>query len=114
MSSACSYFGVVGMSGDSTVKCNFGGSPFVFDLKTIPREKQDLAYISILNQFKKLGNIIGLCLLHGGGDYGLTLPLFFCRHVYKFIIGRPITFADYAYFEPEYHKNFSFVRFAIC
>jgi hypothetical protein len=27
--------------------------------------------------------------------------------VYKFIIGRPITFADYAYFDPEVHESLS-------
>ena len=32
--------------------------------------------------------MIGLCLLHGGAALELRLPLFFCRHVYKFLLGR--------------------------
>ena len=48
--------------------------------------------------FRALGNVAGLCLLHH--NVSLKLPLFFCRHVYKFLLGRKITFADFAFFDP--------------
>ena len=39
-------------------------------------------------RFRCVGNAIGLCLLHGGEQYELRLPLYFSRHVYKFLLGR--------------------------
>ena len=41
---------------------------------------------------------MGLCLLHG-----IKFPLFFCRHVYKSLLGRKVNYADYAYFDPLNH-----------
>lgn len=49
--------------------------------------------------FRALGNVAGLCLLHH--NVSLKLPLFFCRHVYKFLLERKVTFADFAFFDPE-------------
>ena len=51
---------------------------------------------------KMTGNLCGLCLLHD--NLNLKLPLFFCRHVYKFLLGRKITFADFAFFDAEAYK----------
>eukprot|EP01044_Picomonas_judraskeda_P014749 COSAG03_NODE_2384_length_2822_cov_3.565553_2_plen_486_part_00 len=59
-----------------------------------------LLYSLWLGKLRRLGNVLGLCLLHGGDQFELRSPLYFSRHVYKFIIGRPITFADYAYYNP--------------
>ena len=91
-----------------------------------------LLYSLWLGKLRRLGNILGLCLLHGGDQFELRSPLYllrpiyteyilyvefvceylcefyiyigrsryFSRHVYKFIIGRPITYADYAYYDP--------------
>lgn len=42
--------------------------------------------------------MIGLCLLHG-----VKFPLFFCRHVYKAMLGRKVNYADYAYYDPNNH-----------
>jgi hypothetical protein len=47
----------------------------------------------------------GLSLLHGGAKLELRLPVFFCRHVYKFLLGRQITFADYAYYDEKMHAQ---------
>ena len=49
--------------------------------------------------------MMGLCLLHGGAGYDLRFPLYFCRPVYKFLLGRPVHFADYAYVDEEKYKN---------
>ena len=66
---------------------------------------------SRLGQFRSLGNIAGLCLLHGGEEFGLRLPLYFCRHVYKYLIGRDVTFTDFAYFDPlEYDALCNLVK----
>jgi hypothetical protein len=48
-----------------------------------------------LSRFRSLGSIMGLCLLHD--NVNLKLPLFFCRHVYKFLLSRTVTFTDFAY-----------------
>ena len=51
--------------------------------------------------------LLPVVLLHGGDQFELRSPLYFCRHVYKFIIDRPITFADYAYYNPDSHEALS-------
>lgn len=50
-------------------------------------------------RLRGVGNVIGLCLLHG-----VKFPLFFCRHVYKAMLGRKVNYADYAYFDPHNHS----------
>jgi len=50
-------------------------------------------------RLRAVGNVIGLCLLHG-----VKFPLFFCRHVYKAMLGRKVNYADYAYFDPSNHS----------
>ena len=55
-----------------------------------------------LQRFRAIGNLCGLCVLHD--NLNLKLPLFFCRHVYKFVLGRKITFADFAFFDSEVYK----------
>ncbi len=101
------YYGAVSLARSSAVHLNVGSSPFVFDLSTLPRERVDLQYSLWLSKLRRLGNILGLCLLHGGDQFELRSPLYFARHVYKFIIGRPITFADYAYYNPDAHASLS-------
>ncbi|KAI1718350.1 HECT-domain (ubiquitin-transferase) domain-containing protein [Ditylenchus destructor] len=49
-----------------------------------------------LNAFRNVGRIIGICL-----QQMEILPLFLCRHVIKFILGRPITWFDLAFFDPS-------------
>ena len=56
--------------------------------------------------FRAVGNAIGLCLLHGSESKRLRLPVYFCRHVYKFMLGRRVEFADYAFYDPKgYHDG---------
>ena len=55
-----------------------------------------------LQRFRAIGNLFGLCVLHD--NLNLKMPLFFCRHVYKFLLGRKITFADYAFFDADAYK----------
>ena len=50
------------------------------------------------DRLQGVGNVIGLCLLHG-----VKFPLFFCRHVYKAMLGRKVNYADYAYYDPNNH-----------
>ncbi|CAD5234617.1 unnamed protein product [Bursaphelenchus xylophilus] len=47
------------------------------------------------NAFRNVGRIIGLCLLQLE-----ILPLKLCRHVLKYILDRPITWYDLAFFDP--------------
>lgn len=51
------------------------------------------------DRLQGVGNLIGLCLLHG-----VKFPLFFCRHVYKAMLGRKVNYADYAYYDPSNHS----------
>ena len=51
------------------------------------------------DRLQGVGNVIGLCLLHG-----VKFPLFFCRHVYKAMLGRKVNYADYAYYDPSNHS----------
>ena len=60
-----------------------------------------------LEQYRSLGNIAGLCLLHGGEEFGLRLPLYFSRHVYKYLLGREVTFVDLAYHDPAQYESLS-------
>ncbi|CAD5229165.1 unnamed protein product [Bursaphelenchus okinawaensis] len=48
-----------------------------------------------LNAFRNVGRMIGLCLLQLE-----IFPLKLCRHVMKYILGRPITWYDLAFFDP--------------
>ena len=52
------------------------------------------------SRMRGIGNVLGLCLLHG-----VKFPLFFCRHVYKFLLGRKVNYADYAYYDPQNHHT---------
>jgi hypothetical protein len=67
--------------------------------------KDDLAIQQRRKVYRALGICIGLCLLHGGAGYELRFPLYFCRHVYKFLLGRPVHVADFAYVDSEKHKS---------
>jgi len=60
-----------------------------------------------LAEYRSLGNIAGLCLLHGGEEFGLRLPLYFSRHVYKYLLGREVSFVDYAYYDPQEYEALS-------
>ena len=51
-----------------------------------------------LAQFRAVGAMVGLSLLHG-----VPLPLPLCRHVRKFLLGRPLTLADLVDFAPREH-----------
>ena len=75
------------LSRSSAAEVNFGRSPFVFDVTTLPRDRVDLEYSTWLCKLRRLGNVMGLCLLHGGDQFELRSPLYFSRHVYKYIIG---------------------------
>jgi len=57
-----------------------------------------------LDRFRYIGNMMGLCLLHGGSTYELRFPVYFCRHVYKYLLGRKITFDDYVFFDSRDHE----------
>ena len=81
------YFGALSLSRSSAAEVNFGRSPFVFDVTTLPRDRVDLEYSTWLCKLRRLGNVMGLCLLHGGDQFELRSPLYFSRHVYKYIIG---------------------------
>ena len=49
------------------------------------RVVNDMVYLAwcIACRFRAIGNVVGLCLLHGSDTIRLRLPLYFCRHVYK-------------------------------
>eukprot|EP01052_Picozoa_sp_SAG31_P040900 SAG31_NODE_6048_length_2192_cov_2.365504_4_plen_240_part_00 len=97
-------FAAVGLGGfGTTVEVNLGESPFVFDTGLLPKSVVSHATKQRMDNFRAIGNAMGICLLHGGDQYGLRFPLYFCRHVYKFLLGRPITMSDYAYHSPESH-----------
>eukprot|EP01051_Picozoa_sp_SAG22_P030308 SAG22_NODE_11686_length_473_cov_2.085561_1_plen_82_part_00 len=50
--------------------------------------QRSLVAIRRLARFRALGAVAGLCLLHH--NVSLKLPLFFCRHVYKFLLGASV------------------------
>jgi hypothetical protein len=60
-----------------------------------------------LEEYRSLGNIAGLCLLHGGEEFGLRLPCYLSRHVYKYLLGREVSFVDYAYYDPTEYEALS-------
>jgi len=49
-----------------------------------------------LNVFRNVGRMIGICL-----QQMEILPLHLCRHVLKFILNRPITWFDLAFYDPS-------------
>uniref|UniRef100_A0A915EF78 E3 ubiquitin-protein ligase UBR5 n=1 Tax=Ditylenchus dipsaci TaxID=166011 RepID=A0A915EF78_9BILA len=49
-----------------------------------------------LNAFRNCGRLIGICLQHME-----ILPMHLCRHVLKFVLNRPITWFDLAFFDPS-------------
>ncbi|TKR96946.1 hypothetical protein L596_010889 [Steinernema carpocapsae] len=49
-----------------------------------------------INAFRNVGRIIGICLVQTE-----IFPFNLCRHVLKFILGRPITWYDLAFYDPE-------------
>jgi len=53
-----------------------------------------------LNTFRNIGRIIGLCLLQNE-----ICPLFFQRHVLKYILGRKIGWHDLAFFDPVMYES---------
>ncbi|VDO34830.1 unnamed protein product [Onchocerca flexuosa] len=48
-----------------------------------------------LNAFRNVGRMIGICLMQME-----IFPLHLCRHVLKFILGRPINWFDLAFYDP--------------
>ncbi|VDM24799.1 unnamed protein product [Toxocara canis] len=48
-----------------------------------------------LNAFRNVGRMIGICLMQME-----IFPLHVCRHVLKFILGRPINWFDLAFYDP--------------
>ena len=45
--------------------------------------------------------MIGLCLLQNE-----IIPLYLCRHVLKYILGRPVGWHDLAFFDPVMYESF--------
>ncbi|KAI6173317.1 E3 ubiquitin-protein ligase UBR5 [Aphelenchoides besseyi] len=56
--------------------------------------------------FRNVGRIIGLCLQQMD-----ILPLPLCRHVLKFILGRPITWYDLAFYDPDMFDSLRSIAF---
>ncbi|VBB32380.1 unnamed protein product, partial [Acanthocheilonema viteae] len=48
-----------------------------------------------LNAFRNVGRMIGICLMQME-----IFPMHLCRHVLKFILGRPINWFDLAFYDP--------------
>ncbi|XP_046357083.2 E3 ubiquitin-protein ligase UBR5-like isoform X2 [Haliotis rufescens] len=53
-----------------------------------------------LNAFRNIGRVIGLCLLQNE-----ICPIFFNRHVLKYVLGRKIGWHDLAFFDPEIYES---------
>ncbi|KAF0288877.1 E3 ubiquitin-protein ligase hyd [Amphibalanus amphitrite] len=53
-----------------------------------------------INAFRNVGRIMGLCLLQNE-----LSPISMCRHVYKYILGRPVRFHDLAFFDPAIYES---------
>jgi E3 ubiquitin-protein ligase EDD1 len=53
-----------------------------------------------LNAFRNVGRIVGLCLLQNE-----LCPIFFNRHVIKYILRRPIRWHDLAFFDPVMYES---------
>jgi len=53
-----------------------------------------------LNAFRNVGRLIGLCLIQNE-----LFPLPLCRHVLKYILGRPLRFHDLAFFDPVLYES---------
>jgi len=52
------------------------------------------------NAFRNVGRIIGLCLLENE-----LCPIYFNRHVIKFILKRPVAWHDLAFFDPVLYES---------
>eukprot|EP01052_Picozoa_sp_SAG31_P036801 SAG31_NODE_4645_length_3075_cov_147.262433_5_plen_305_part_00 len=87
-----------GSSACSSIETSISDAASVKDRVLMPVDDR-------LWRFRCVGNAIGLCLLHGGEQYELRLPVYFSRHVYKFLLGRRIAFSDYAYYHPDGHAS---------
>eukprot|EP00095_Tigriopus_kingsejongensis_P009543 maker-scaffold114_size351134-snap-gene-1.12 protein:Tk09543 transcript:maker-scaffold114_size351134-snap-gene-1.12-mRNA-1 annotation:"e3 ubiquitin-protein ligase hyd" len=53
-----------------------------------------------MNAFRNVGRLVGLCLLQNE-----LCPLFFNRHVIKYLLGRSIRFHDLAFFDPVIYES---------
>ncbi|RWS09512.1 E3 ubiquitin-protein ligase UBR5-like isoform X2 [Dinothrombium tinctorium] len=53
-----------------------------------------------LNAFRNVGRILGLCLLQNE-----LCPIFFNRHVIKYILRRPVAWHDLAFFDPVLYES---------
>lgn len=53
-----------------------------------------------LNAFRNVGRLMGLCLLQNE-----LCPLYFNRHVLKFLLGRRVRFHDLAFFDPVIYES---------
>uniref|UniRef100_A0A0N5BRZ1 E3 ubiquitin-protein ligase UBR5 n=1 Tax=Strongyloides papillosus TaxID=174720 RepID=A0A0N5BRZ1_STREA len=48
-----------------------------------------------LNAFRNVGRLIGICL-----QQGEILPILFSRHIFKYILDKPINWYDFAFYDP--------------
>jgi E3 ubiquitin-protein ligase EDD1 len=62
--------------------------------------RQGKATVERLNAFRNVGRLIGLCLLQNE-----LCPIFFNRHVIKYILGRQIRFHDLAFFDSVIYES---------
>ena len=53
-----------------------------------------------LNAFRNVGRLMGLCLLQNE-----LCPLFFNRHVIKYMLSRKVRFHDLAFFDPVIYES---------
>ena len=53
-----------------------------------------------LNAFRNVGRIIGLCLLENE-----LCPIYFNRHVIKYILKKPVAWHDLAFFDPVLYES---------
>ena len=53
-----------------------------------------------LQKFRNIGRLLGLSLL-----FDCRLPVFFHRHVYKYLLGRRVSLADLAYYKGEVYTS---------
>jgi E3 ubiquitin-protein ligase EDD1 len=55
---------------------------------------------SRLNAYRNVGRVIGLALLHSE-----MMPISFCRHVYKYLLNRKLSWHDLAFFDPVLYEG---------
>uniref|UniRef100_A0A914X892 HECT domain-containing protein n=1 Tax=Plectus sambesii TaxID=2011161 RepID=A0A914X892_9BILA len=53
-----------------------------------------------INAFRNVGRLMGICLLQNE-----LLPIHLCRHVFKYILDRPVNWYDLAFFDPSLFES---------